>query len=180
MGIVLNGNDKFVSTMSDAVFAAESLDYTKALSHSIQTALESLPNFVVPKLEVTTPEKINIPRNVVQNKKKGKVISETITYTVDQKFTIKFDLAFTDARNSGKQAMLELEADMKCASGVQPKFENVAGQNPTCTVTRKEQSDSVLRENAECSNRGLCNRKTAECNCFDGYTGLACDTVAQT
>merc|ERR1712025_35732 len=112
-----------------------------------------------PKIEVTTPDKINMQRNVVEQKKKGKVINTIITYSPEQKLTIKFDLAFTDARNSGKQAMLEIEADMKCASGVQPKFENAAGENPTCTVTRKEQSDSVLRENAECSNRGLCNRK---------------------
>ena len=27
---------------------------------------------------------------------------------------------------------------------------------------------------AECSNAGLCNRDTGKCECFDGYTGLAC------
>jgi len=178
--VVINGNDKFVSTMTDATFNEQSLIYTKAASHSIQTALESLPNFVIPKIEVTTPDKINMQRNVVEQKKKGKVINTIITYSPEQKLTIKFDLSFTDARNSGKQALLEIEADMKCAHGVQPKFENAAGQDPTCTVKRMAQSDAVMRENAECSNRGLCNRKTAECNCFDGYTGLACDTVAQT
>jgi hypothetical protein len=26
----------------------------------------------------------------------------------------------------------------------------------------------------ECSNRGLCDRKTGECDCFDGYEGAAC------
>merc|ERR1712146_193041 len=48
-----------------------------------------------------------------------------------------------------------------------------------CTVKRKAADPTVAnRENKECSGRGLCNRKTAECNCFDGYTGLSCDTVA--
>jgi len=27
---------------------------------------------------------------------------------------------------------------------------------------------------AECSSRGTCNRKTGECECYDGYTGKAC------
>merc|ERR1711988_1476603 len=31
---------------------------------------------------------------------------------------------------------------------------------------------------AECSNRGLCDRKSGECKCFDGYTGDACRRIA--
>lgn len=30
----------------------------------------------------------------------------------------------------------------------------------------------------ECSNRGLCDRKTGECECFDGYNGIACGRQA--
>lgn len=30
----------------------------------------------------------------------------------------------------------------------------------------------------ECSNKGLCNRKTGVCECFDGYTGTACAKAA--
>jgi hypothetical protein len=30
----------------------------------------------------------------------------------------------------------------------------------------------------ECSNKGLCNRKTGDCECFDGYTGTACVRAA--
>ena len=28
---------------------------------------------------------------------------------------------------------------------------------------------------AECSNKGVCDRKTGECKCFDGYDGKACE-----
>jgi len=27
----------------------------------------------------------------------------------------------------------------------------------------------------ECSNKGICNRKTGECDCFDNYDGIACE-----
>jgi len=31
---------------------------------------------------------------------------------------------------------------------------------------------------AECSNRGICNRESGECQCFDGYEGKACQRTA--
>merc|ERR1712124_156999 len=42
------------TTPSDTNRDVEGPKYTKAASHSIQTALESLPNFAIPKVEVTT------------------------------------------------------------------------------------------------------------------------------
>jgi hypothetical protein len=156
--------------------------YTKAASHSIQTALESLPNFAIPKVEVTatteTPPYSCITFNQCTGSKKNRVCTPVTQCDYTKKYTLKFEVKFTDARNSGQQPILEVVDDVKCASGVQPKFTNAATFNPTCTISREPSVG--LREKAECSNRGLCNRKTAECNCFDGYTGLACDTVAQT
>merc|ERR1712072_812883 len=158
---------------------------------SIQTALESLPNFAIPQLEITTTDEIpkyssetkcvTTPESCTGKGKKKKCTPESTscTTTTDyaKPYALTWEIKFTDARNSGKQSLLEVMSDVKCASGVQPKFVNTA--DPTCTVTRRVPK-SDLRENTECSNRGLCNRKTAECNCFDGYTGLACDIVAQT
>jgi len=216
--IVIKPHDQ---TPSAANAATISPPYMKAASHSIQTALESLPNFAIPQVEVTTvdPTKVNTQTGAFEatdrvtfqqgpdvcndvkdldncqtkqecnaKGKKCKTVKDEdncatkkvctagpVDYNVA--YTLTFEIKFTDARNSGKQGLLEVRSDVKCDSGVQPKFTNTA--DPTCTVTRLAPK-SDLRENAECSNRGLCNRKTAECNCFDGYTGLACDTVAQT
>ena len=30
----------------------------------------------------------------------------------------------------------------------------------------------------ECSNRGICDRKSGECECFDGYTGVGCSRLS--
>ena len=35
-------------------------------------------------------------------------------------------------------------------------------------------SSGNFHKYAECANRGVCNRATAECTCFDGYEGKAC------
>ena len=44
---------------------------------------------------------------------------------------------------------------------------------PTCKVVQT-QAASADYENAECSNRGLCNRATGECACFAGSAGYSC------
>jgi len=31
-----------------------------------------------------------------------------------------------------------------------------------------------LHPKVECSNRGICDRQTGFCECFDGYDGIAC------
>ncbi len=36
-------------------------------------------------------------------------------------------------------------------------------------------ADMTAHQPAECSNRGICNRVTGQCSCFDGFTGDACN-----
>lgn len=36
-------------------------------------------------------------------------------------------------------------------------------------------ADKVAHRLAECSNRGICNRVSGQCECFDGFTGDACN-----
>jgi hypothetical protein len=44
---------------------------------------------------------------------------------------------------------------------------------PTCSVSVVQYA-AKEQEKAECSNRGICNRQSGECECFDGYAGYSC------
>jgi len=128
-------------------------------ANSIQDALEALPNFAIPEVEVDVTLKGG-------DKKKPQI-----------------NIKFTDAHNTGKQNLLEFVPRAKCDSGSQPLFRvanTVAGKGDIkCTVSRGDAypDNSVYRESATCSNRGICDQSTGRCNCFDGYFGLACDNV---
>ena len=39
-------------------------------------------------------------------------------------------------------------------------------------------TDDTAHAKAECSNRGLCDRATGNCECMDGFTGRACEHMA--
>lgn len=45
---------------------------------------------------------------------------------------------------------------------------------PTCTVTQATAASSDY-EQAECSNRGVCDRSAGKCKCFQGYSGASCN-----
>jgi len=126
-------------------------------ANSIQDALEALPNFAIPEVEI----------DVDQRDKKKPIVVVT----------------FTDGHNTGKQNMVEFVARAKCESGSQPLFRTVNADatkgDIKCVVTREapKPAGTVYRESATCSNRGICDQSTGRCNCFDGYFGLACDHV---
>jgi len=44
---------------------------------------------------------------------------------------------------------------------------------PSCSVSVVQYA-AKEQEKAECSNRGICNRQSGECECFDGYAGFSC------
>jgi len=126
-------------------------------ANSIQDALEALPNFAIPQVEVDVD--ISTPASP------------------------KIEVKFTDGHNTGKQNLLSFVSRAACESGSQPLF-RVANTNPakgdlTCTVARlaATPAGSTYRESATCSNRGICDQSTGRCNCFDGFFGLACDHV---
>jgi len=126
-------------------------------ANSIQDALEALPNFAIPEVEIDVD--LATPASPVVK------------------------VFFTDGHNTGQQQLLQVVARAACESGSQPLF-RVANTDPVkgdirCTVSREDPfpQGTVYKESATCSNRGICDQSTGRCNCFDGYFGLACDHV---
>jgi len=156
--LVIPSYDSFAN--DDDTDAVQLEKFEKATAHSIQTGLESLPNFAIPSVEVT-----------------ASATEDSDTHDIE------YSIEFVDARNSGEQHLLEilpLTTSCDSNSGFQPLYVNT-DQDFEASIARQEVTEGVLyREGIECSGRGLCNRKKGECKCFDGYTGISCDVIAQT
>jgi len=78
-------------------------------------------------------------------------------------------VTFTASLNSGDQAMLVSNVAGCDTAGCQPKFTAPASGTVGVTAT-----STGSTEWAVCSNRGSCNSDSGDCECFNGYTGEAC------
>jgi hypothetical protein len=119
-----------------------------------QIALESLPNVALPSVQVS-----------------GSETSDTQTLAI----------TFSDATNSGMQNDLACNirnVDEVCESGQQPFIDtDINAGDMTCTNLGHAETDvSMYEENIECGNRGICDKSTGMCECFEGHTGAACET----
>merc|ERR1711988_1729780 len=148
---------KFVSTLNesfttipiiigDTLFISDD-DQTAAFAKTIKSALEGLPNGVID--------------------------------------TVGVSVAFAYDVVSGPQNLLIPLVD-ECLAGCTPKITGLnlvsvqgesEGTNPAVQyyskVTEMERADY---NNYECGRRGKCDYDSGICECFEGYTGLACGT----
>ncbi len=122
------------------------------LARAIKTALELLPNDVLPS--VTTAA---APSSV-----SGDALEVLVT--------------FTDAHTTGEQEVLActtVQASSFCGAGMQPMLLPTASGVGTCWAQRDAVDE--LRENWECGGRGRCDRALGVCRCNMGTYGVACD-----
>lgn len=115
----------------------------------IELALESLPNRVIDDVSVS------------------------VTSTNANPPTVQIDVEFTGEHVQGRQNLLVVRA-YECSDGCTPK---ITGLNLVPGAARLVESVEADYNSYECGRRGKCNYDTGVCQCFAGYTGLACNTI---
>lgn len=114
---------------------------------SVKDALESLPNRVIDRVDVAGD-----------------------TNGVD---LVHLNLTFTGEHVQGPQNLVSVKANL-CGDGCTPKLTGLELRNQWETILEVQNSDF---NSFECGRRGKCDYTTGVCNCFEGYTGLACNTI---
>jgi hypothetical protein len=128
----------------------------------VRSALMSIPNHAIDSIEVTVSEAV-----------------------VESNYW-EYSITFNSAATQGNQNRLTCNFAGCDTDGCQPRFTGFSSvADAKCVVTGYTNthiaSGAVVAantdgtgENAECSNRGICDYSTGICGCFDGYTGEAC------
>jgi len=124
------------------------------LARDIKAGLEALPNRVIDHVNVRITS-----------------VSAGITILVE----------FDGNHVQGKQNMLTVR-NYKCGDGCTPQLtglEIVPGTMNVVSATTVDTGGVTIADynSYECGRRGKCNYDTGVCQCFSGYTGLACNTI---
>ena len=114
---------------------------------SVKNALEALPNRVIDKVDVAGD-----------------------TNGVD---LIHLNLTFSGDHVQGPQYLVSVKSNL-CGDGCTPKLTGLELRSQWETILEVQNSDF---NSYECGRRGKCDYSTGICTCFEGYTGLSCNTI---
>lgn len=157
-------------------------DQYNEFTTSIENALEGLPNQIIDEVKVSmTPPQI-----------------VTTDFEV-----IKLNISFTGDFVQGNQNLLHVHVHT-CGDGCTPKLDGLSlkwdthvvkeidahantwldpvGYSSAAVNTQLDGAQDTTTETAdfnsyECGRRGKCDYDSGICECFEGYTGIACNTI---
>jgi len=156
----------------------------------IRAALQDLPNFAIPSVNVTNAF-LDHPKGPVEDGPTASTTSDLYKARVGTAFAAGdgramfgnvFDITFSDDATTGAQPLLECFYNTKRSeAGAFPRMNNAAASTTNVDdcwveVVADPSGQKPYEESAECSNRGTCDGATGICACFEGHTGEACAT----
>jgi len=174
---------------TDAIVVDANNDVTSA---NVQRALRNLPNEVLEGVRASTRGSVantctrpvdgkqHIPSAEGHGTENICTSGSDITHGADATKEVNIDVEFADKPGqTGVQFLLEVNIAYQ-GDGAFPVSRGFQGTNAASSVYEKyvapttTGSKDTMSELAECSDRGLDNGD-GECECFDGFRGLACE-----
>jgi len=163
---------------------------------NVQAALRALPNRVMEGVQVYDQGTHDPSRRLSTATNFGAQVTaltkdwETFDEDADTDAVggVGIVVEFADAPGtSGRQYLLEVNVGLgfNTNKGIQPLLAGVAdilavaevyyvADSTEANILEESYNNGNTQEAAYCSNRGLCDSSTGDCECFSGYRGLAC------
>jgi hypothetical protein len=141
----------------------------------VEYALESLPNKVIDDVHVAG----QMARALTGSESWADHATDVNTQSgsnTDEN-TVYFNITFTGENVQGPQNLLTVKTT-RCQDGCTPKLTGMELQVTSSSAAYTAQQVIELTQadynSYECGRRGKCDYTTGICECFSGYTGLAC------
>jgi hypothetical protein len=157
----------------------------------VEFALESLPNKVIDDVHVEgqmarvdTGSEAWVDHGVAEHTDNSVSGTKPNTVAGDNLAgnSVYFNITFTGENVQGPQNLLTVKTT-RCQDGCTPKLTGIELQvtdsGTPASYTAQQVMELTLSDynSFECGRRGKCDYSTGICECFSGYTGLACGTI---